>query len=598
MSSFLSPEVRINEIDLTGFTQATRGGLPGYTVSPFQWGPAEKPILVSDTTFERYFGPPNASIVQEWHSARNFLFYSGRLYVSRMISNTAKNAVALAEKTVEVQEPVLDGEGNPVLDGEGNPAFTPVTQTIPTEGILIENIEKFETITEGVSSLPVTETGHFVARYPGAFGNGLIVSAADASTFDDWEYSFYFDSKPGTSEYAQERGGINDEMHVIIIDGSGNFTGTPGTILERYAFVSKALDTRSEGQNTYYLQAINNASAYVYCLAPFEGYGVEAPEVAFTDLPEYKVTLAGGADNFSSLGDEDYMRNFAHYLSAEDINGVIMFTGIASKTVFQYCLDKVVDRRRDCVVVHTPPFTLTRGQHQADAIVNYVVSPTGINRSSSYGILSDNWKMIFDRYTGKTIWLPTNSDVAGCIARVGNTREPWFSPGGVEAGKIVNCMRLAWNPDKNDRDTLYKNGINSIINIRGQGPVLFGDRTMLRKASAFRQIHVRILFIYLRMDLGEVAAKMLFRLNDAITRANFRNLTEPYLRDIQGRRGLTEYRVICDETNNPPEVRVRQEFVGTVMVKPINSINFVTLNLVGVREGMEFDEIENLNVET
>ena len=265
-------------------------------------------------------------------------------------------------------------------------------------------------------------------------------------------------------------------------------------------------------------------------------------------------------------------------------------TGAANTAVVQYVIDNLVTARKDCVAFISPRFTDVVNKPGLESN-NAITYRDSIGRSTSYAVMDSSWKYQFDKYNNVYRWVPCNGDIAGLCVRTDYERDPWYSPAGFNRGQLKNVVKLSYNPDKADRDDLYKSGINPIVTFKGEGTVLFGDKTMQAKPSAFDRINVRRLFIVLEKAIARAAKYSLFEFNDAFTRAQFVALVEPYLRDVQGRRGIYDFRVVCDETNNTPEVIDRNEFVGDIYIKPARSINFIQLNFVAVRTGVAFDEI-------
>ena len=466
--------------------------------------------------------------------------------------------------------------------------------------------------------------GEWASRYPGTMGNSLKVAIADKQTFTGWAYAAEFDGAPGTSTFAAGVSAINDEMHVIVIDEDGMFTGTEGAILEKFAFVSKASNARkTDGTNNYYKEVINSRSEYIYWMdhpssvsANLSGglavgsvggstdlgagvtiatIGSEATQnKAFQDLAagELAWSLSGGTDDYA-LTDNEKIAAFDLIENAEQYDISLIVAGKASATVASHLIQNIAEVRLDCVVFASPEDTST-----GEPIVgNTSTQITAINTyrdalpSSSYGVLDTGYKYQYDRYNDKYRYIPLNADIAGLAARTDFTNDAWFSPAGLSRGQIKSVVRLAVNPNKTQRDTLYKNGVNPVVSFPGEGTVLFGDKTLLSKPSAFDRINVRRLFIVLEKAVATASKFQLFEFNDSFTRAQFKNLVEPFLRDVQGRRGITDFVVKCDESNNTGEVIDRNEFVADIFIKPARSINFITLNFVAARSGINFSEI-------
>jgi len=442
--------------------------------------------------------------------------------------------------------------------------------------------------------------GEWAARFPGAFGNSLTVSMADSASFAAWTYKANFDAAPSTSPYATGLGGSLDELHVVVVDSTGAWTGTAGTVLEKYAFVSKASDAKkSDGTNNYYKDVINGDSKYIYWMdhtTAGTNWGNAAQGTTFATLSSASIlALSGGVDGISASAPTAGQIQSAYALFADDatydISLVLM--GKADAATTTYVIGNVAETRLDCVVFASPQNTSTgavitgNGSDATTAIIAY----RNALPSSSYAVLDSGYKYQYDRYNDKYRWIPLNGDIAGLCARTDYTNDPWFSPGGLNRGQIKSVVKLAINPTKTDRDTLYKSGVNPVVTFPGQGTVLYGDKTLLSKPSAFDRINVRRLFIVMEKAIATAAKYQLFEFNDGFTRAQFKNLIEPFLRDVQGRRGITDFRVKCDESNNTGEVIDSNQFVADIFVKPNRSINFITLNFVAARSGINFTEV-------
>lgn len=553
MAFQLSPGVNVSEIDLTTIVPSVATSI-GAFAGPFAWGPAGEIITISDEVrLADRFGKPDSTNYEYWFSAANFLAYTNTLKIVRAISVAdTRNAIA-------------------------NSLATPV---------LIRNEDDWE---QNFSTGQGT-VGEFAARFPGALGNSLRVSMADANTYNNWTYASSFTASPGTSSYVTNQGGTFDEVHLIVVDEDGKFTGTKGTVLEVFPFASKAFDAKDDsGNSTYYKNVIASQSRYIQWMDhPTTGtnWGGNSA-VTFANLTSnVTVSLSGGADGTISTANVVTAYDFFDNSDSVDISLVV--SGPANATVAD-SLISMCESRKDCMVFLSPEkadVVNNAGDESADT-VSYRNSLT----STSYAVLDGNWKYQYDKYNDVYRWIPLNGDVAGLCARTDQERDPWFSPGGLNRGVIKNIIKLAYNPTKTDRDTLYVKGINPVVTFQGEGTVLFGDKTMLSKPSAFDRINVRRLFIVLEKAIARAARFSLFEFNDQFTRAQFVALVEPFLRDVQGRRGITDFRVVCDETNNTGEVIDRNEFIGDIYIKPARSINFIQLNFVAVRTGVSFDEV-------
>ena len=552
MAFQLSPGVNVSEIDLTTIVPSVATSI-GAFAGKFAWGPVGEIITVSDEVrLVDRFGSPNSNNYEYWFSAANFLAYSNNLKVVRAYGADTYTATA-----------------------NGSP------------NVIIKNDDDWEDNWSGGANT----YGEFAARYPGALGNSLKVSVADANTYSSWTYASQFTDTPGTSTYVSNAGGSLDEMHIIVLDEDGLITGTQGTVLEKYGFVSKAGDAKDDSGNTnYYKNVIGNKSRYIHWMshhANGTNWGSDASGVTFANLSaNVTVSLAAGADGTVSTANVVTAYDKFDNADAVDVNLVI--SGPADQTIAADLIT-MAETRKDCVVFLSP--------EKADVVDNAGSEVTDIKAyrntltSSSYAVIDSNWKYQYDKYNDVYRWVPCNADVAGLAARTDLERDPWFSPAGPNRGIMRNTLKLAWNPTKTNRDDLYVKGVNPVVTFQGEGTQLFGDKTMLSKPSAFDRINVRRLFIILEKAIARAARFSLFEFNDQFTRAQFVNLVEPYLRDIQGRRGITDFRVVCDESNNTGEVIDRNEFIGDIYIKPARSINFIQLNFVAVRTGVSFDEV-------
>ena len=478
-----------------------------------------------------------------------------------------------------------------------------LTPTITVGGVKINNANDYQaTYVNGAGVM-----GQWAAKFPGELGNGLKVSMADYETYTGWTYENEFDGKPDTSDYATGVSGTNDELHVIVIDETGVWTGVPGTILEKFAYLSKASDAKKgDGTNNYYRDVINSRSAYIWWMdhptalasthqgtAGGTAWGTTASSKNFKDLTAaITVQLSGGVDDLTAT-DGQLMTAWDIFADDGQYDISLLPVGKASTTVANYVISNIAETRLDCVAFVSPQDTTSgdviigSGSDATDAINAY----RNELPSSSYAVMDSGYKYQYDRYNDVYRWIPLNGDTAGLCARTDYTNDPWFSPGGLNRGQIKNVVKLSHNPTKTDRDTLYKNGVNPVVTFPGQGTVQFGDKTLLAKPSAFDRINVRRLFIVLEKAIATASKFQLFEFNDSFTRAQFKNLVEPFLRDVQGRRGITEFVVKCDATNNTGEVIDRNEFVADIFIKPNRSINFITLNFIAARSSIAFSEI-------
>ena len=637
----LSPGVAVVEKDFSSIVPAVSSSV-GAFAGVFTWGPVEDPVTISsENNLVSRFGKPVDANAQSFFTAANFLSYTNNLLTVRVDTTNARNAVAtlsgsvtdititepgnsyLVAPTVTFSAPQIAGgvtaTGTAVLSGDtvvdititnpgsgytSAPSVTlgdapsggitaEATSVITSGGVKIKNQDDYTTNYENGAGV----VGIWAAKYPGALGNSLKVSMADSASFAAWTYKDEFDAAPGTSSVAAAAGGSNDELHVIVIDEDGLWTGTAGGILEKFSFVSKANDNKkADGSNNYYKDVINSQSRYIWWMDHASVTGTAwggASNQSFGPLSVAStISLEGGVDDLSAT-DGQLQNGFELFANDELYDVSLIPVGKVSATVAEFVINNVAEVRKDCVVFVSPQdvtsgdIIIGNASENIDAINEYRDELP----STSYAVMDSGYKYQYDRYNDKYRWVPLNGDVAGLCARTDYTNDPWWSPGGYNRGQIKNVVKLAVNPGKTERDNLYKNGVNPVVNFPGQGVVLFGDKTLQAKPSAFDRINVRRLFIVLEKAIATAAKYQLFEFNDDFTRAQFKNLVEPFLRDVQGRRGIIDFRVKCDDTNNTGEVIDRNEFVADIFIKPARSINFITLNFVAARTAVNFSEI-------
>jgi phage tail sheath protein FI len=437
----------------------------------------------------------------------------------------------------------------------------------------------------------------FETRY--TLGDNFTSSVIDRT----WEFFGAVENAPGQSVYQLQQGNTAalDEVHVVVSDENGRISGVPGTILEVFQGLSRATDSKTlDGASNYYQEVINKSSKFVWAATD---YNASSPSASASDLTSSSVarpittSFIGGRDSKSegSIAVGDLVNAYNQFQSAEVIDVSLLIAGKArggerGEALLNYLIDNVAERRKDCVVFGSP-----RREDVVDVVSGdveqRVVNFRNSLRSSSYAVLDSGYKYMYDKYNDTFRHIPLNGDIAGLAARTDDERDAWFSPAGFNRGQIRNVVRLSFNPTQSQRDVLYKNGVNPVVTFPGQGTVMFGDKTLLARPSAFDRINVRRLFIVLEKAIATSAKFTLFEFNDEFTRASFVNLVTPFLRDVQGRRGIFDFLVVCDETNNTGEIIDRNEFVGDIYIKPARSINFIQLNFVAVRTGVEFSEI-------
>ena len=437
--------------------------------------------------------------------------------------------------------------------------------------------------------------------------------------------------RPSTSLYCLDKGGKNDELHIIVLDGDGQLTGTPNTLLEKFLSVSKASDAKSTvGENNYYANVLKQTSQYIYWGSHLDdddqfpvnavlatgSWGTISANKNFNriqssksvhDEPSgrhmgggksggsIKFAFAGGVDDYSNTS-SDFSNAYNLVSDAESINVDYILSGPAGSSsdaalAKANSILNIVNSRKDCIAFFSPMRVDVIGQTNSDTITTKVLNYFQNFGSTSYAVLDSGYKYIYDKYSDVYRYIPCNGDVAGLCLQTGVNQDPWFSPAGFSRGVLRNAIKLAYSPNKDQRDKLYAERINPVVTFPGQGVILFGDKTALGYQSAFDRINVRRLFLTLERVIGESAKAQLFEQNDETSRSLFRNLVEPYLRDVQGRRGVTDFLVKCDEENNPPDAVDRGEFFAEIYVKPTRTINYITLTFTATRTGVSFSEI-------
>ena len=565
MAFQVSPGVQVKEIDATSVVPAVSTSIGGFAGS-FNWGPVEQVVSVSsEKELLSTFGTPDDNTALYFLTASAFLKYGNALQVVRAAS----------------------GHDNATADGSG---------------LLIKNDEDY---TNSGYDTGAGSVGQWAAKFPGDLGNSLKVEmvTADVTTnnFNAWAFQGQFDGKPGTSDYAINLGrsaSYNDEVHVIVIDEDGLFTGTANTVLETFAFMSIGSDAKAnDGTSNYYVDVINAQSNYIRWM----DHKTTSPTWSAGSSLRGATSLAGGFDTVDSIslsgGTDDNVPTTAELALAYDlledaetvdVNLLFAVPDANGANTIANDLISIANARKDCMAFVSPPIADTQGSSTPAADVKEFVDSL---TSSSYASCDSTALYVYDKYSDKYRYIGAAGHVAGLCANTDQIADAWFSPAGVNRGQLLGVTKLAFNPNQADRDVLYKARANPIVSFPGQGTVLFGDRTLLSKPSAFDRINVRRLFNTLEKAISTAAKAQLFEFNDEFTRAQFKNLVEPFLRDVKGRRGLSDFLVVCDNTNNDNQVIDSNQFVADIFIKPNKSINFITLNFVATRSGVEFNEI-------
>ena len=573
-----SPAVVVKEIDLTGGVpnvQSTTGAIVG----DFRWGPVEQRVLIdNEATLAATFATPDSATTIDFHSASYFLRYSGSLQVVREMTAAAKNSRSTT--------------GQAATDSDGG---------------LSEPVVKNETDFLGQQSTLAAGSHTFIAKYPGELGNGLKVSVCppDTAAFAAWAYKDDFDAVPGTSDFASDINAQNDEIHIAVIDSDGQFSGVRGAVLETYPFVSTGTNAKNaDGTTNYSLDIVNARSDYIWMVGHDSNFKVAGAGTALTNGANFDPTnlttsidhLMRKGANSTLFGTTEYLAGFDLFEDKDQVEvDFLIAPGMNSpedhRTVVNDLVTTAQSLRKDCVVAASPNRTAIVNLTNGATITNNIVSTADGYTASSYLVADNNYLKIYDKFNDQYINIPAASSTAGIMAATDLNRAPWFSPAGSRRGQYLGITSIAYSPTKSQRDTLYKAGVNPIANIPGQGVLLFGDKTKLARPSAFDRINVRRLFLVLERAIGKAAEQVMFEFNDEFTRAEFVNIVEPVLREVRGRRGITDFRVVCDETNNTPAVVDRNEFIASIFIKPARSINYVTLNFVAVRTGVDFEEV-------
>lgn len=554
MAFQLSPGVSVFEVNLTNVVPAVSSSI-GAIVGTFNSGPINQITTVSsEKDLVSIFGQPTRDNYISFHQAASFLKYARNLKVVR----------------------VAAGAANATADGSG---------------LEINNEEVYEEQYEDGSG----NVGNWASRQAGVLGNSLKVEIcpADQTEFDGWAWAKEFDGAPATSAHVESRGGQDDELHIIVIDENGTITGTPNTILEKYEYVSQAFDAkREDGSNNYYKNVVNTGSEYIYWM----GHAIGLPDAGsastttFTTSTVVADTFGGGTDgNAVSTGDLQQGLDLFADADTVDINLLISPVDTdTTATLAKYSVENIAGTRRDVVAFVSPNIESTVGaSNPTTDVISFV---DNIN-SSSYGVADSSAVKVYDKYEDVYRWIPANGLIAGLCANTDLVADPWFSPAGYNRGQLIGVSKIAFNPDRTARDELYKNRVNPIVTMPGEGTILLGDKTLLSRPSAFDRINVRRLFIVLEKSIAIAAKYQLFQLNDEFTRAQFRSIIEPFLRNVKGRRGVTDFLVVCDETNNTGQVIDTNRFVADIYIKPARSINFISLNFIATRTGVDFNEI-------
>ena len=642
MAFQVSPGVLVQERDLTNIIPAVSTSI-GAFAGQFAKGPIDEIVSISsEQELVDTFGKPDSSTFEYFFTAANFLQYSNALRVVRAQNTSVTNATAsgssiLIKNTDDYTNNYSTGQGSVgtfaarTAGVHGNSllvstcpsasayeeistslvASTSTTNAVGNTTIAVDEGDNFnvgdiiqfsttastEDFDDGefyrITAIS-SETLTFV-QHPRGSGGLKRVIADDSKIKRRWRYYDSVDRAPGTTAWTANRSGSGDEIHVVVVDEDGVISGEPGRVLEAFSSMSKASDAKTpQGDNNYYPDVIYNKSAYIYWMdhnTSGTNWGNAATGTTFTavNTPTLE-SLSGGAAG-STVTDGQLLTAYDKFSDAETVDVGLIMAGPSGSTTHVDNLITIAENRKDAVVFASPQRSDVVNITNSNTQMTNVIGFFNAIRSSSYVVFDSGYKYAYDRYNDVYRFVPLNGDMAGLSARTDTVADSWFSPAGFNRGIVRGAVKLAFNPTKAQRDQLYPARINPVATFPGQGTVLFGDKTGLTTPSAFDRINVRRLFIVLEKAISTASKFQLFEFNDEFTRANFRNIVEPFLREVQGRRGITDFLVVCDETNNTGEVIDRNEFIAEIFIKPARSINFITLSFIATRTGVSFDEV-------
>ena len=641
MASQTSPGIIVQERDFTNSRLQETITNVGAIAGPFTQGEVGvSKLITTEKELVETFGKPTADNYEYWFTASEFLNYGGNLQVARIGSNAAgyltnANSGGVASVSIENEsdyEVNFEGASQTFKFASKTPgswgnALQVVSIDAGADQILTlasgVAFSKGDSITDGTAvgkvyednTADTTKVAVVLDAGSAKFAKNGTVSGENVDSVTTWYDQQYavpglikwnaIAPRPNTSPYVADRGGSKDEVHFVVLDKTGGITGTSNSILEKILYVSKAPDAKTtEGEGNFFKNVIKGRSKYVYV-------------TAYEDAPVYEasgaVDIADGsssADEFKLYGPKSYTlsggTDYQNYNVGNETQTYLDVFTDTETLVIDYILSgpttlakansliNLANTRKDCITFVSPQRSDVIGSDaanvaaQAENVVDFFES---ISDSSSYAVFDNNYKYIYDRFNDTYRWIPCNADMAGLCVNTTEVAEPWYSPAGFNRGNLRNAIKIAFNPNQEQRDDLYAKRVNPIVSFPGQGIVLFGDKTALRSPSAFDRINVRRLFLILERTIKDFSKSVLFELNDVTTRTNFTTQVNNYMRDIQARRGMTDFLVVADESNNTADVIDRNEFVADIYIKPARSINFITLTFVATRTGVSFDEV-------
>jgi len=579
MAYLKSVGVRVTETDLTPTIQATSASTGAY-VGHFNWGPAEISTNVdSENTLGLKFGYPKKSSdanSASFLTAASFLKYGNNLKVVRCLSDDARNAKGVNLAAYDAYDPELLASDS-----------------------LFKNENLFNDIAKTED-----DDGAFYARYAGVKGNTLGLRIFHQNNTDKTnpatltnrtDCKSLFTYLPETSDWGTDNSFVEDEIHIVVLDVDGEITGTKNEVLERWEGLSLNPEAKlTNGAANYYVDVLNRGSSYVYA--------VDAASVATLDVDTYSLDGTAVVVPFYSFGGgDDGARSIANVIGAlsifddvENIDINLLFAEAFADDINREVNDtlgEIATSRADCIAFLSAPLDLYTYSSDSAKLEAVLESKDDTSPLTSWVVFDSTPVYVYNRYADKYEWIPACGHIAGLCAYTDEIADPWFSPAGLNRGQLRGITKLAYNPKQADRDELYSSNINSIMSFPGQGIVLWGDKTGQSRPSAFDRINVRRLFNVVQSEVKKAARFQLFELNDEFTRSSFKNAIEPFLRDIKGRRGITDFRVVCDTTNNTPDIIDSNQFVASIYIKPTRSINFISLNFVATRTGLSFTEL-------
>ena len=579
MAFLVSPGVQVRETDATNFVPALSTSVGAYA-GFFNWGPFGQPVTInSEKALGSVFGVPNTigdPTDRSFFTAASFLKYGNNLKVSRAVPSDANNAST--------------EDGSPTLKQLADQS----------------DVDLYGSYDE------------IYGRYPGSIANGLQVYMIDYDQYNDSPFPLpasidaSLPYEPSTTTWAKnvvdpednisefDVSLIKDERHVVVVDGEGNFSGVAGTILEIFPGVSGASNAKNQyGESNYYINVVNNGSKYIFFAGESSTYEVVSTTTSVTPVSTLVQTLKNGADGdrnqpqpivqalelFEDVEFIDVNLVFAQNLYADPDDAY----NTTDQKVIDLKLVQIVEGRKDCITFLSAPLGVS-DQTRSDDQLDTVREKFDRVESSSYVVFDSSPAYVYNQYRDSYLWIPLCGHMAGLCALTDETTDPWFSPAGYDRGRMRGIVKLAFNPNQSQRDDLYTNRVNPVVSFPGRGVVLFGDKTALAKPSAFDRINVRRMFITIEKAVATAAKFQLFEINDEFTRSAFTNAIVPFLRDIQGRRGLENFSVQCDEINNDAEVVNSNRMVAEIRIQPTHSINFIYLNFIATRSGVNVTE--------